>query len=349
MSPTISATRVRRQASATVVVPNNGADGVSASRSPTTCSRSTADTSSWTLDGQTRSIRRPTRTPNSIDILPYKGGPRNGTKHRPGRTRSGTVTPVSGCKRLYYTNAPWARWCASTMSAARRRGVPLRDMGCPAIANGPESNEGGPVTSPSPTSWAPRTRFGDMDLQGGRPTTENHHRAPAGHQAGTGFPAGRARRGAAPGRRGARLTILEVMREAIDAPGEMSPQAPPDHHDQGPGGQDRRGHRAQGQDDQLDPRRTPAPRSRIEDVRHPSTSVPPTAPPPRPRGRRSTLIANPHMPEVGERFLGNRGQGPPRSARSFSLAAGQGRACSTSPSCASLHGGGPHRQRRWTW
>ncbi len=49
----------------------------------------------------------------------------------------------------------------------------------------------------------------------------------------------------------ARLTILEVMAEAIDAPDEMSPVRATRHRDQGAGGQDRRGHRAQGQDDQL--------------------------------------------------------------------------------------------------
>ena len=42
----------------------------------------------------------------------------------------------------------------------------------------------------------------------------------------------------------ARLAILDVMAEAIDAPDEMSPYAPRDHHDQDPGRQDRRGHRA---------------------------------------------------------------------------------------------------------
>ena len=37
----------------------------------------------------------------------------------------------------------------------------------------------------------------------------------------------------------ARLTILEVMAEAIDEPDEMSPYAPSDHHDQGADRQDR--------------------------------------------------------------------------------------------------------------
>ena len=52
----------------------------------------------------------------------------------------------------------------------------------------------------------------------------------------------------------ARLTILEVMAEAIDAPRRDEPVRAARHRDQGAGGQDRRGHRAQGQDDQLDHR-----------------------------------------------------------------------------------------------
>ena len=52
----------------------------------------------------------------------------------------------------------------------------------------------------------------------------------------------------------ARLTILEVMAEAIDAPGRDEPVRAARHHDQGAGRQDRRGDRAEGQDDQLDHR-----------------------------------------------------------------------------------------------
>ena len=52
----------------------------------------------------------------------------------------------------------------------------------------------------------------------------------------------------------ARITILEVMAEAIDEPDEMSPYAPRITTIKVPDRQDRRGHRAQGQDDQLDHR-----------------------------------------------------------------------------------------------
>ena len=50
----------------------------------------------------------------------------------------------------------------------------------------------------------------------------------------------------------ARLTILDVMRQAISVPGGDEPVRAADHHDQGARGQDRRGHRPQGEDDQLD-------------------------------------------------------------------------------------------------
>ena len=50
-------------------------------------------------------------------------------------------------------------------------------------------------------------------------------------------------------------TILDVMDEAIDAPGRDVAVRAADHHDQDPGRPDRRGHRAQGQDDQPDPGR----------------------------------------------------------------------------------------------
>ena len=76
-----------------------------------------------------------------------------------------------------------------------------------------------------------------------------------------------------------------------------------DHHDQDPGRQDRRGHRAQGQDDQPDPgrhRRRDHHRGRRHDLHrcHRRRRRP------RPRGRSINAIANPTMPEVGERYLG---------------------------------------------
>ncbi|GAP55211.1 polyribonucleotide nucleotidyltransferase [Arthrobacter sp. Hiyo6] len=53
--------------------------------------------------------------------------------------------------------------------------------------------------------------------------------------------------------REARLHILDVLNSAIDTPDELSEFAPPRHCGQDPRGQDRRGHWAQGQDDQPDP------------------------------------------------------------------------------------------------
>ena len=80
--------------------------------------------------------------------------------------------------------------------------------------------------------------------------------------------------------RDARLHILDVMNEAIDAPDEMSPYAPRVIAVHGPGRQDRRGHRPEGQDDQPDPGRDRRRRSRSRTTA-PSTSVRPTARRPR--------------------------------------------------------------------
>ena len=60
-------------------------------------------------------------------------------------------------------------------------------------------------------------------------------------------------RGALAQARDARLQILDLMEQAIDAPDEMSPYA--HHHRPGPRRQDWRGHWSQGQDDQPDPGR----------------------------------------------------------------------------------------------
>ena len=54
--------------------------------------------------------------------------------------------------------------------------------------------------------------------------------------------------------KGARLAILDVMAEAIDAPGRDERVRAAHHHGEGADRQDRRGHRAEGQDDQLDHR-----------------------------------------------------------------------------------------------
>ena len=53
--------------------------------------------------------------------------------------------------------------------------------------------------------------------------------------------------------RDARLHILDVMDEAIDGPGRDVPVRTARHLGEGPGRQDRRGHRPEGQDDQPDP------------------------------------------------------------------------------------------------
>src|ERR1700683_1158424 len=63
-------------------------------------------------------------------------------------------------------------------------------------------------TSRSPTSWAPRTRSATWTSRSPAPRTSSP------------------RSSSTPSWTGARLTILEVMREAIDAPAEMSPYAP---------------------------------------------------------------------------------------------------------------------------
>ena len=101
----------------------------------------------------------------------------------------------------------------------------------------------------------------------------------------------------------ARLAILDVMAEAIDEPEEMSLHAPRIITIKDPGRQDRRGHRPQGQGHQPDPGRHRRARCRSRTTAR-STSVPPTARPPRPPAHAVNAIANPTMPEVGERYLG---------------------------------------------
>ena len=70
--------------------------------------------------------------------------------------------------------------------------------------------------------------------------------------------------------RDARLHILDVMAEAIDEPGRDEPVRAARHRREDPGRQDRRGHRPQGRDDQLDPgrdRRADHDRGRRHDLR----------------------------------------------------------------------------------
>ena len=136
--------------------------------------------------------------------------------------------------------------CASTMSLLDA-GVPLKDM-VSGIAMGLIS-EGGQYVTLTDILGA-EDAFGDMDFKVAG--TKDVITALQLDTKLDGIPA-TVLAAALKQARGARLTILEVMREAIDAPGEMSPQAPRIITDQGAGGQDRRGDRAQGQDDQLDP------------------------------------------------------------------------------------------------
>ena len=136
--------------------------------------------------------------------------------------------------------------CASTMSLLDA-GVPLKDM-VSGIAMG-LIHEGGQYVTLTDILGA-EDAFGDMDFKVAG--TKDIVTALQLDTKLDGIPAavlGAALKQA----RGARLTILEVMREAIDEPGGDEPAGAADHHDQGPGGQDRRGDRAQGQDDQLDP------------------------------------------------------------------------------------------------
>src|SRR5258707_4139558 len=109
--------------------------------------------------------------------------------------------------------------CASTMSLLDA-GVQLRDM-VSGIAMG-LIYEGGEYVTLTDILGA-EDAFGDMDFKVAG-TTEIITALQLDTKL-DGIPAavlGAALRQA----RGARLTILEVMREAIDAPGEMSPQAP---------------------------------------------------------------------------------------------------------------------------
>ncbi|MFZ2044068.1 MAG: polyribonucleotide nucleotidyltransferase, partial [Trebonia sp.] len=109
--------------------------------------------------------------------------------------------------------------CASTM-ALLNAGVPLKDM-VSGIAMG-LIHEGGQYVTLTDILGA-EDAFGDMDFKVAG--TEHIITALQLDTKLDGIPAavlGAALRQA----RGARLTILEVMSEAIDAPGEMSPQAP---------------------------------------------------------------------------------------------------------------------------
>ena len=99
----------------------------------------------------------------------------------------------------------------------------------------------------------------------------------------------------------ARLTILNVLNSAIDAPDEMAPTAPRVISVHIPVDKIGELDRPEGQDDQRDSRTRPARRSPSRRTA-PSTSARPTAPRPRRLVSQVNAIANPTNPEVGEQF-----------------------------------------------
>ena len=153
--------------------------------------------------------------------------------------------------------------CASTMSLLDA-GVPLKDM-VAGIAMG-LIHEGGEYVTLTDILGA-EDAFGDMDFKVAG--TQDLITALQLDTKLDGIPAS-VLGSALTQARAARLTILDVMRGAISRPGRDEPVRAADHHDQGPGGQDRRGHRPEGQDDQLDPgrhRRRDHDRGRRHDLR----------------------------------------------------------------------------------
>ena len=129
----------------------------------------------------------------------------------------------------------------------------------------------------------------------------------------------------------ARTTLLEVMAEAIDAPGRDEPVRAADHHHEDPGRQDRRGDRPQGQGDQPDPgrhRRGDQHRGRRHDLRRRRLRR-------QGRGRSGDDQRDRQPDHAGEgRALPGHG-GQDHRVRRVRLAAARARtACCTSPSCA---------------
>ena len=185
--------------------------------------------------------------------------------------------------------------CASTMSLLDA-GVPLRDM-VSGIAMG-LIYEGGEYVTLTDILGA-EDAFGDMDFKVAG-TTEIITALQLDTKL-DGIPAavlGAALRQA----RGARLTILEVMREAIDAPGEMSPQAPRIITIKVP--VDKIGEVIGPKGKMINSiQEDTGAEITIEDD---GTIYIGATDGPSAEAARTTInaIANPHMPEVGERFLG---------------------------------------------
>ena len=186
--------------------------------------------------------------------------------------------------------------CASTM-ALLDAGVPLKQM-VAGIAMG-LINEGGEYVTLTDILGA-EDAFGDMDFKVAG--TQDVITALQLDTKLDGIPA-TVLAGALKQAKGARLRDPGRHAGGHRGAGRDEPERSADHHDQGSGRQDRRGHRPQGQDDQLDPGRHRAPRSPSRTTAR-STSAPPTARPPRPRGRRSTRSPTRTCPRSASAYLG---------------------------------------------
>ena len=186
--------------------------------------------------------------------------------------------------------------CASTMSLLNA-GVPLKDM-VSGIAMG-LINEGGQYVTLTDILGA-EDAFGDMDFK-----VAGTEKVITALQLDTkldGIPASVL---AARAQAGARRPDDDPRRDARRdrRAGRDVPVRSADHHPEGPGRQDRRGHRPEGQDDQLDPGRhgrRDHDRGRRHDLRRRDR---------RPvgrggAGRRSTRSPTRTSPRSGERFLG---------------------------------------------
>src|SRR5215467_1199399 len=185
--------------------------------------------------------------------------------------------------------------CASTMSLLNA-GVPLRDM-VAGIAMG-LIHEGGQYVTLTDILGA-EDAFGDMDFKVAG--TKDVITALQLDTKLTGIPAS-VLAAALTQARGARLTILDVMREAIDAPGEMSPYAPRIITIKVP--VDKIGEVIGSKGKMINSiQEDTGAEITIEDD---GTIYIGATDGPSAEAARSAInaIANPHIPEVGERFLG---------------------------------------------
>ena len=186
--------------------------------------------------------------------------------------------------------------CASTLSLMAA-GVPLQGAGR-RHRDGPDQR-GRATTSPSPTSSAPRTRSATWTSRSPAPVSSSPRCSST--PSSTASPR-RCSRAALQQAHEARLAILDVMAERDRRAGRDVAVRAADHHREDPGRQDRRDHRAQGQDHQPDPGRhrcRPHRRGRRHDLHRGRRRR-------QGRGRaaRGRSIVSPQLPEVGERYLG---------------------------------------------